>query len=90
MNATDMQRAKFYQDLYELPEDDRIRLIGHWVEDHGENVTVLTDDIPGKRERYIEKLTSWFPGVEVVELGTGPVDKCVSFRVTRKKSEGTA
>lgn len=90
MNANDMRRAKFYQDLYELPEDDRIKLIGHWVTDHAETVTFLTDDIPGKADRYVAKLAKWFPEIEVLDRGSGPVANVVYVKVRLKQSAGQA
>ena len=53
MTPEELKRSKFYQDLHRLPEDDRIRLIGHYVLEHGEKVTFLTDADPGKGERYV-------------------------------------
>jgi len=77
-------RAKFYTDLFELSEDDRIALIGSYVTLHDEAVSIVTDGDPGKAERYIEKLTTRFPMVEVFARGKGSVKKTVYFKVRKK------
>lgn len=81
----DAIRAKFYQDLFQLPEDDRIDLIGHYVTIHNESASIVTDADGGKADRYIKKLTTKFPTVEVFERGDGPVKNTVYFKA-RKKS----
>jgi hypothetical protein len=70
-----------FQDLYSLPEDDRIRLIGHYVVDHGQTVGVMLDDQPEKIERYLKKLKEWFPGVVVLSQKPGPVADVVTIIV---------
>ena len=81
-----MSLAKWYVDLFALEENDRIHMIGQCVmketPDYKGMVTV--DDTPGKRERYIKKLTEWYPLIEVVEQGDGPLQKCVYFTVRKK------
>lgn len=80
----DSIRAKFYQDLFRLPEDERIDLIGHYVTAHDETASIMTDADPGKADRYIEKLTTRFPNVEVFERGEGPVKNVVYFKARKK------
>lgn len=84
MTPDDLRRAKFFQDLYELPEDNRINLIGHYVMEHEAEVTFPTDDIPGKADRYIRKLLGSFKEIEVVERGDGPTKGCVFVKLRRK------
>lgn len=55
---------KAFADLADLPEDDRIRVIGETAE-HGERVGFFVDD-DAKADRYIKKLTERFR-VQVVE-----------------------
>lgn len=83
-NDAAFRKAKFYQDLFALPEDERINLIGHYVTAHDETVSVATDADPGKAERYIDKLTTRFPNVEVFERGNGPVPHVVYFKARKK------
>ena len=56
---------KTFADLADLPEDDRIRVIGETAES-GDRVGFFVDD-DAKADRYIRKLTKWYPRVEVVE-----------------------
>lgn len=72
-------RRPVFQDLYRLPEDQRIELIAHYVRDHGKTVSVMVDDEPGKPERYTEKLKA--AGCAVLERTPGPVAKVVTLRV---------
>lgn len=74
---------KGYADLADLPEDDRIRIIGK---------TVMQDQIVGffvdddtKADRYIDKLARWFPRVEVAERKRDVlVNNTVFIRVRRR------
>ena len=66
-------------DLADLPEDDRIRVIAHLVRDHGQTVGVLVDDVPGKPERYTDKLLR--AGCRVIEQAPGPVPGVITLKV---------
>lgn len=70
---------KGFQDLANLPEDDRIRLIAHYVCAHGLTVAVFVDDEPGKPERYTEKLRA--AGAMVLSQEPGPVAKVITLKV---------
>jgi hypothetical protein len=76
--------AHGYSDLADLQEDDRIRVIGNRVMQLDITASVVTDDTPGKIERYMQKIAVWFPLTEVVEQGTGPTDHAVYFKVRKK------
>jgi len=84
MNEEDLRRAKFYADLHKLAEDDRIALIGEYVMQHDDIVSIVTDSDHGKADRYVEKLTTRFPYIEVYERGDGPIAKAVYFKVRQK------
>lgn len=68
-----------FADLAELPEDDRIRLIAHYVIEHRKTVAVCVDDEQGKPERYTRKLRAL--GVAVVSQDKGPVPNVVTLKV---------
>ena len=70
---------KGFQDLADLPEDERIKLIAHYVVAPGITVAVLVDDEPGKPERYIEKLRA--RGAVVLSQEPGPVAKVITLKV---------
>lgn len=72
---------KGYADLADLPEDQRIQIIGRQAEQGGRIGFVVDDDV--KADRYINKLTSQFP-VEVVKRGVGPVADTVLIVITRR------
>ncbi len=74
---------KAYADLADLPEDERIRLAAETAK-HGHVVGVVTDDEPGKPERYVRKLEAH--GVRVIDSGPGPVKNTVLIRVGPKES----
>lgn len=48
-----------FQDLANLSEDERIKVIAHYVVAHGLTVAVCVDDEPGKPERYAKKLRAF-------------------------------
>jgi hypothetical protein len=75
--------VKAYADLGDLPEDERIRLAAETAL-RGNVVGVVTDDEPGKPERYIRKLEA--RGVRVIDRGPGPVKNTVLIRVGPKES----
>lgn len=74
---------KGFADLADLPEDERIRLAAATAA-HGHVVGLVTDDEPGKPERYIRKLEAH--GVRVIDRGPGPVKHTVLIRVGPKES----
>lgn len=80
--------AKF-KDLADLPEDEHIQAIGNTVMGlPGKTVAFVVDTGPvyiGKAERYILKLLTAFPEIEIVERFKGPVPGTETIKVTRKK-----
>jgi len=75
---------KGFADLADLPEDDRIRLIGEYVEAHpGEIVGVVVDrDYTGaKATRYIGKLATRHR-VQIIDRNVGPVAHSILIRLT--------
>lgn len=73
-----------FADIADLEEDRRIDVIGHRAIDHRETVAFVTDDDPGKADRYIRKLKAKFPLIEEIERGKGPVKGTVYIKVRRK------
>lgn len=65
-----------YKDIADDPEDERIRQIGEKTM-QGMVVGFITDDEPGKPERYISKLIKRFPGIRIIYQGPGPVPETV-------------
>lgn len=77
-------------DMNDHDEDCRIRTIGNTVmENPGSNIGFLTDDEPGKPERYIAKVQEWFPYVQLVGQQPGPVPKTVLVTFIRKIENGS-
>jgi hypothetical protein len=78
---------KGYADLADLPEDDRITVIGQFVME-GAQVDVPVDeegpDGYEKADRYVRKLLERFPLIEFVSKGKGPIKNVVTFVVRRK------
>ena len=68
-----------YADLADLPEDERIKTIAHYVRDHGVTAAVCVDDEPGKPERYARKLAAL--GCRVREKSKGPIKNVVTLKV---------
>lgn len=63
-------------DLYNVEEDDRIKLIAHHVIDHKQVVGIMVDVEDGshvKGDRYIEKIKKLYPQISVMFRGDGPV-----------------
>lgn len=84
MTPDELRKSKFYSDLFKLPEDERIDLIGHYVIEHNARVAFLTDSGPGdegKADRYISKLKKKFPSVQISPIESGPVENTVCIRV---------
>jgi hypothetical protein len=73
-------KKPLYADLADLPEDDRIAIIGRTAED-GQRVAFVVED-HAKADRYIDKLTKRFR-VSVAKRLSGPVKDTVSVIVTR-------
>lgn len=69
-----------FSDLADLPEDERIAIIGRTAEG-GQRVAFIVED-HAKADRYIEKLTKRFQ-VSVAKRLTGPVKDTISVIVTR-------
>lgn len=77
---------RFYADLHELEEDKRIGVIGRAILNGSGTVGVLVDDIPGKPERYIEKITARFPLIELLSRTPGPVANVVTLKFRARQS----
>lgn len=76
-----------FADIAFLPEDDRIEVIGKAVTATSSTVLFCVDDEPGKPDRYIRKLLSRFPHLEVVDRFKGPTKGAYSVKV-RVRPEG--
>lgn len=76
-----MPKLPKYADLGDFDEDKRIDIIGEAVMKKGITVGFIVDDIPGKPERYIEKLKAKFPGIQILYKGKCPVAKTISVKV---------
>lgn len=61
-----------FADLADLPEDDRIRIMGEYVM-AGNRVAVALEDDADKIACYIEKMTSRFPGLRHTDTVPGLV-----------------
>lgn len=68
----------FYADLADLPEDERVAIIGQQAA-HGKRVAFIVED-EEKADRYIRKLLLDFE-VRVEERGPGPVKNTVYVKV---------
>lgn len=80
MEGSTKMPPKGFADLASMPENERIRLIGHVVVAHGQTVGVCVDDKKGTPERYIEKITKQFPTVVLLERFNGPVKHVVTLK----------
>ena len=69
-----------FADLADLPEDERIGIIGHYVVDHGKVVGVCVEDEQSKIERYVAKVRERFPTVALLAVAKGPVPKVVTIK----------
>ncbi len=78
-------RCKGFADLADLPEDDRIKIIGDWVMSKRHRVAVPTDDDPGKAGRYMQKLHDRYPGIRC-HIEPGLVQKTVTIIVQPPES----
>jgi hypothetical protein len=77
---------KAFADLADLPEDDRIRVIGETAE-RGERVGFFVDD-DAKADRYIKKLLKWYPRVEVVERKRDLLVNNTVFVAVNRRADG--
>lgn len=59
-----MNKKPAFADLYKLPEDERIDLIGHYIM-HEQKVAAFVVETDEKADRYIAKLTAKFPGIVI-------------------------
>lgn len=73
-----------YVDLGDEQEDARIEAIGRSAMQGG-SIAFITDDEPGKADRYVAKLKAKFP--QIIEVGrfNGPAPQTVTVKV-RKES----
>ena len=72
---------KAYADLYELPEDERIRVIAEAAA--AGNVVGFVVEDETKADRYVNKLAA-YSKVRVIDRGAGPVKDTVMVRVGPK------
>lgn len=84
-----MPRQPVFTDLADLPEDERITIIGQMImsRDPGVLVAVCVDsdlDNYDKADRYVKKLTERFPQVEYVDRFLGPVRNVTTLRFRRR------
>lgn len=81
MNDNVCKRPRGLLDMHKLDEDTRIELIGrmmtceHCIKASGGELRapLMTDDEPGKLERYIKKLAERFPTVRVIGEKSRPL-----------------
>lgn len=78
--------CKGYADLGDMKEDQRIDVIGKSIMamEVGRTIAFVTDSEPGKADRYIRKLTTKFPSIEVVSRFDGPVKDSVTVKIRRR------
>lgn len=74
-----------YKDIADTSEDDRINQIGKAAMGTHGTVAFVTDDDVGKADRYLFKLFTLFPDLELVSRFNGPVKGTVSCIVQRAK-----
>lgn len=75
-----------FRDLSRLAEDDRLRIIGDQCM-AGEVVGVVIErEQLVKQQRYIQKITSWYPEVECIEKSKGSLPKSRMLKFKRKVS----
>lgn len=80
---------KGYADLADLPEDDRIAIIGQTAMKGGV-IAFCVDADRGKADRYMAKLLNLFPDLEEMERFSGPVPNVVTVKVRRKSQVSEA
>jgi len=78
---------KGFADLADLPEDDRIRVIGEYVEQQEPGIitgVVVDHDAGGhKARRYCVKLTERYK-VRIIDTSPGPVAQSTLIRVAQR------
>jgi hypothetical protein len=72
-----------YSDLYDLREDERIRMIGEHAR-HKLVGALLEKNEPKKIARYIKKVTEQFPDVRHLDTTDGPTTGVVTLRFCPK------
>jgi hypothetical protein len=65
-----------------MTEDRRITMIGETAMKGGK-IAFCVDDLPGQADRYIEKLLTKYPQLQVVQRFKGPTPGVESVIVTR-------
>lgn len=81
-----MSKPKGYADIADLPEDERIKIIGETVTQQGAIVGVCVDSTPGKADRYKRKLLARFPNLVIIDTTDGPVKDVVTIRMGPRQS----
>ena len=84
MTLSEFAKVKGFADLANLPEDERIDLIGRYVIETKQTVGVLTDSGRGdecKPQRYIDKIKKRFPSVQIIGKEPGPIKNTICIRV---------
>lgn len=71
---------KGYSDLADLPEDERIQIIGESAM-AGNIIGIAIDDDDRKVRRYLKKLLKRFPGIRHIDTIPGIVPGTVIVRV---------
>jgi hypothetical protein len=74
-----------FKDLYQEPEDERIRIIGERATEGSIVGVVLEKDEPAKVERYIQKVLDRYPAVCVIARNDGPTPRVVTIKFGRLK-----
>jgi len=84
-----MSKKPKFADIANLDEDRRIDVIGQAaMMAPGKTVAFVTDDQPAsKADRYVRKLLTKFPALEVLARTAGPVAGTVSVRVRVKAAK---
>lgn len=92
MTEKELKKTRFFADLFKLPEDQRIDLIGNFVTESNESIWFLTDSGPGdegKADRYIKKIRAKFPELIIAPIETGPVENTVAIRIYPPRKDVT-
>ena len=74
--------VKAYIDAHNLPEDERIKLMGEMAM-QGKVVGFVVED-DDKANRYVRKFRQWFPDLIEEQRGPGPVPNTVFVRIGRR------
>lgn len=77
-----MKKETVFVDIAKLSEDERIELAGRMAMQERKSSWLLTDDVPGKPERYREKLRLRYPLLRIGEIKRSfPVKGSAGFSV---------